>query len=112
MNNYFNNEKEITTITDSFFKSTYYIVDYNIDPFNSLTLNRLIVIDKIPGKIFQFMGVKSERRYFIGRTSWEELIGDRRIRCPKNMEIELLKISIQLEKKYKNILKAKRLKNL
>ena len=102
-------DKELTKDTDTFFGVKYYVVHYDLDPINPSSLNRLIVIDDVPGKVAQFFGRKTVRRYFVGRIDWYEIL-DKKIKCPMQMEARLSEISATLEKKYKHILKAKRLK--
>lgn len=110
MNRSMRTEKELTTETENYFGSKCFVVDYGLDPVNPHSLDRLIVIDEVPGKVAQFFGKKTVRRSFIGRINWSEILPDRRIPCPKKMELALSDICKRLEKKNKKVIKARRIK--
>jgi hypothetical protein len=103
-------DKELTTDTAAYFGSSHYVVHYDLDPINPFSLNRLIVIDEVPGKVAQLFGKRTTRRVFLGRMSWHEILNDKRLLCPKQMELQLSEICFSLEKKNKSRLKAKRIK--
>lgn len=103
-------DKELTKDTVVFFGSSHYVIHYDLDPANHSSLNRLIVIDEVPGKVAQLFGMKTVRRYFVGRIRWHEILDDRKIVCPTQMELELSKMSDNLEQKYRKMLKVKRIK--
>jgi len=103
-------EKELTTKANAYFGGQLYVVSYDLDPVNHHSINRQIVIDEVPGKLSQFFGKKTVRRTFVGRIDWYEILDDRRIKCPKQMSISLSETCERLEKKSRQILRAKRRK--
>ena len=92
------------------FKSTTYIVNYNFGPANYNSQNRMIVIEYVPGRFFKFFGKSNLRRFFVGRVLWHEFINGYTISCPEGLSRQLESYCKLLEDKYKNVLKAKRLR--
>lgn len=112
MNDYIKVDVKLTQSSSHFWGSKYCVVHYGYDPYNPQSLNRMIVIDEIPGSFFKFFGAKTIRRTFVGRASWFEILKDKKVRCPLTTEQELSKISFQIEKSRKKIIKAKRIKEV
>lgn len=91
-----------------FFKRSFYVVDYKINPDYPFSIERIIVVDEVPGKLARLFGSKTKRRVFAGRNRWFEIVGNNRIKCSPRLSRILSIKSINLEKKFKYKLKMEK----